>query len=384
MSDLREKIRQALLELVARRDPTVFQDAEVFANKLKEIGNWPDMPEISALKAGLIERFPWELQKDPDKVVSPSNTELLARSLIKKHSFDEDEAYWAVETWGIALGLKIELPAHRIEKQEAQEAPPPPTQSPNAEPDIENSRQQKSQPVSEPDTSATRLGVIFAVDESGLTRVYKSWFGDAPRQESQGLTASTVKIERKAVAPLFSAAPKKENKDSKDKKSSTAETTKPEPGAPKLVKKTNDRQMNRVEKIKTAVKAQAQQETNIGDKFLAQANTMLPGGNGRLNIKEALKLLQKAVKMGSLNARRRFGEIYLRGIGVKANLPNAASWFKTAAKLGDAESQFQLGSLFQCGIGVNQDISQAQNWLQQAADQGHKEAKKLLEQILNP
>jgi hypothetical protein len=142
--------------------------------------------------------------------------------------------------------------------------------------------------------------------------------------------------------------------------------------------------MNRVEKIKTAVKAQAQQETNIGDKFLAQANTMLPGGNGRLNIKEALKLLQKAVKMGSLNARRRFGEIYLRGIGVKANLPNAASWFKTAAKLGDAESQFQLGSLFQCGIGVNQDISQAQNWLQQAADQGHKEAKKLLEQILNP
>ncbi|MGM0600846.1 MAG: tetratricopeptide repeat protein [Candidatus Rifleibacteriota bacterium] len=418
MGESSSKIRDALLELVARRDPAVFQDPENFELQIKKIGDWPEMPEITGLKAGLKERFPWELQKDAGRIVTPATTEVLAQKLIKKHQIDEQTAYWAVETWAIALGLKIELPEHaRMKPQKPAAKPPaPPAATPAKAPtqtseDTEKSKAEssvqpepppapKAQPtakISEPDTSNTRLGVIFATDEKGLVRVYKSWFGHAPENESSQLLATPVKIEKKKTIPLFTAATRKK----KTASCSRSATSKKSPGsdanrekAPELRREaTNNINPTRKEPINfnsasddrpsqpTEAKPQPEQPMP-GDDLVKKADALLGSGRNVLNLKKALSLLQTAVKKGSIKARRRFGEIYLRGIGVKPNLPNAASWFKTAAKLGDVESQLQLGSLYQCGSGVDLDLEKAQYWLQKAANQGNKEAEELLAQIL--
>jgi hypothetical protein len=419
MSESSGKIRDALLELVARRDPAVFQDADNFETQIKRIGDWPEMPEITALKAGLKERFPWELQKDAGRIVTPATTEVLAQKLIKKHRIDEQTAYWAVETWAIALGLKIELPEHARAKPQnpapAAEKPaaaPPKAPSPASESKETSENNNTAQPtpppapkpqpeakISEPDTSNTRLGVIFATDEKGLVRVYKSWFGHAPQNESSQLLATPVKIEQKKPAPLFSAATRKSKTTNKNKasaaKNSGSSVTKREQ-APEMRRETatnmNSNKNDTPDFTNTAQKKQAQpaqtttrpepEQPMPGDDLVKKADALLGSGRNVLNLKKALSLLQTAVKKGSIKARRRFGEIYLRGIGVKPNLPNAASWFKTAAKLGDAESQLQLGSLYQCGSGVDLDLEKAQYWLQKAANQGNKEAEELLEQIL--
>jgi hypothetical protein len=398
MSTTRDSIRQALLELVARRDPTVFQDPDVFAKKIQEIGKCSDSAEIAALKAGLRERFPWELQKDPGRVVSQATADNLSALLQKKHSVDPETALWAVETWGISLGLKIQLKKPEkptvepdLDKTAGFKAPEPPQP---VEPEAQTNpptpprppMPPKSEPATfhEPDTSSTRLGVIFGSDDAGLIRVYKSWFANAPESESARLTATTVKIEPAKAVPLFTAPPKSRNRQTKPPKSSATKSEPSESSAPRMEKDTNAKTVAR-----SAVTQSPPQRTtptppvtdNEADSLLARANALLPGGSGRLDIREALGLLQLAVKKGSLKARRRFGEIYLKGIGVNPNLPNAASWFKTAAELGDAESQFQLGSLYACGVGVEYNAELAQKWLQEAVEQGHKGAEELLKQI---
>jgi hypothetical protein len=418
MGESSSKIRDALLKLVARRDPAVFQDPENFELQIKKIGDWPEMPEITSLKAGLKERFPWELQKDAGRIVTPATTEMLAQKLIKKHQIDEQTAYWAVETWAISLGLKIELPEHARAKPQkpapktertasAPPAAPPPASESKEKNTSDNSAQPtpppapKPQPTTqykEPDTSNTRLGVIFATDEKGLVRVYKSWFGHAPQAESSQLLATPVKIEKKKPAPLFSAATRKK-KAKGSSKSATAkisDSSNTKEQAPEMRRDRgsiiNSNKKNPVKFNNAGQKKQAgadrpepQQEPERpmpGDDLVKKADALLGSGRNVLNLKKALSLLQTAVKKGSIKARRRFGEIYLRGIGVKPNLPNAASWFKTAAKLGDTESQLQLGSLYQCGSGVEPDLEKAQYWLQKAANQGNKEAEELLAQIL--
>jgi hypothetical protein len=401
MSDSREKIRNALLELVARRDATVFQNADVFEEKLKSIGNWRELPEISALKAGLLERFPWELQKDAGGMVTPRTAENLAHNLVKKHSLTEDVAFWAVETWALSLGLKVDLPSRpaestqaktpqAIEKPVAEETKTAQFVAPKVEP-------QKAQPnIAEPDTSSARLGVIFGTDESGLIRVYKSWFGEASREESNKIVATTIKIEPKTSQPLFTAAPKARTKTppaktiakSPAKGDNWQSTAKNSPEMIKTEKnKATDPSVAPTQIKKAPVPEPTPAPKSVtppepGADLLARAINHLPGGKARTDVREALNLLQQAVKKGSLAARRKFGEIYLKGIGVKTNLPNAASWYKTAAERGDAESQFQLGSLYQCGVGVECNLEIAQAWLQRAAEQGHPGAKELLNQIL--
>jgi len=404
MSTTRDSIRKALLELVARRDPTVFQDPDIFARKIQGIGKWPDLPEISALKAGLKERFPWELQKDPGRIVSQATADNLAALLQKKHSIDSETAFWAVETWGISLGLKTQikktaptLPATDPDKTagfKAPEQPEQPKQPEAAAPQPPASAQPMPQPPAptpteqpafrEPDTSSTRLGVIFGSDEAGLIRVYKSWFDNAPESESARLTATTVKIQPAKAVPLFTAPPKTRSRKTKPVSSPRKGSEQSDSNAPRMEKDTIAKTVARgaVSQEKPAKPKPVPPVTdNEADSLLARANALLPGGSGRLDIREALGLLQIAVKKGSLKARRRFGEIYLKGIGVNPNLPNAASWFKTAAELGDAESQFQLGSLYACGVGVEYNAELAQKWLQEAVDQGHKGAEDLLKQI---
>ncbi len=362
MTQTRETIRKALLELVARRDPAVFQNADVFQKQLQQIGQWPDLPEISALKAGLIERFPWELQKDPDRIVNEKSVVALAGTLTKKHRIENKTALWAVETWGVSLGLQVVMPA---EKPKGATVNTPTTLK-------------KETAFDGPEFSNTRLGVVFGTDEAGLIRVYKSWFGNAPQNETAGLTATTVKIETPKSVPLFTAAPKP-----RQPKTTTRKPIPQPSSSPAMVKQAQPEPAMKKPAAASVPTSPAEpaQPMSEADTLLARANTLLPGGSGRLDIREALGLLQLAVKKGSIRARRRFGEIYLKGIGVNPNLPNAASWFKTAAELGDAESQFQLGSLFQCGVGVEYNLEMAQIWLQRAADQGHNGAAELLKQI---
>ncbi|GAB4268378.1 MAG: hypothetical protein Kow0029_03720 [Candidatus Rifleibacteriota bacterium] len=378
MSDARNAIRKALLALIARRDASVFKDADIFENTLKSAGNWQDMPEITALKAGLIERLPWELQKDSNGTVSAITITKLVRQIMQKHGLNQDVASWAVETWAVSLGLKPEMPKQTTNP------------SMNAKPATLSVATQQAEPVqfTEPDTGSARLGVIFGTDESGIIRVYKSWFDSAPQHEAAKYVAAKVAIEPRASIPLFTAAPKKKQKAPVTTQKIPTANTSNDPNAKKTVKQTKADQINKTAVNHGRQTASAPKPANFDvndtspEALLARATLLLPGGGGKVDVKEALGLLKLAVKKGSLEARRKFGEIYLKGIGVKENLPNAANWFKSAAELGDVESQYQLGSLYQCGIGVSYNLEMAQLWLQRAAENGHEGAKELLKQIL--
>ncbi len=375
MTDSREKIFSSLLDLIALKDPTVFQDPENFEQLMQKSGNWPEMPEISALKAGLIERFPWELQKEPNGLVTAKSAQILSKNLQKKYNFEDEVAYWAVECWAKSLGLTLEKRVQNLKK-----VPDKPQQQTAAP---QTSEQVPVSGFSEINIGQSRLGLIFGVDEKGLIKVFKSWWSPENESEAARLVATFVKSEPPKNRPLFSGSPKpgisKTNKPIPTKKPGISQVKNPD--SQQSVSAPTKKDTHNASSI--APKANhISQPKEISDPACQKANAFLPGGGGKVNIRQALKLLQDASNSGSMAARRKIAEIYLKGIGVKQNSEAASRWYLSAAENGDAEAQFQLGSLYQCGVGVPFSLEKAQDWLQKAANQGHIEAKELLNQLL--
>ena len=371
MDTLRENIRKALCELVGRKDAAIFQSADTFEKMLQKIGNWQQLPEILALKTGLQERVPWELQKGSSGPVSRSLINSLASIIGRKHQIEPSLAVWAIESWAISLGLKIE----------PELAKPPVKPTAVSAPIKAPLSAVAGQADFSADTQA-RAGIIFGTDASGLIRVFKAWWQPAPESETAGLVAVQVKNEKTGGA-LFAAAPPR-------KKTATIslppKTTSHVQSSAKIVPAAKPvAAPARPVSVKPAAAPPVSQApvvyTGSADELCAQAQALLPGFGTRVNIPEALQILQQAVKLGSVSARRMIGEIYHKGLGVKQDFRIASVWFKQAADSGDAASQFYLGTLYQCGMGVEFDLARARAWLQKAAGQGHKEAQVLLNEI---
>lgn len=371
MDTLREKISSALCELVGRKDAAVFQSADNFEKMLQKIGNWPQLPEILALKAGLQERAPWELQKGSSGPVSRSVINSLATNIGRKHQISPALAVWAIESWAFSLGLKIEPEVIK----------PDVTASSAAKPAIAKPLNDQFGKEIAGNTSGVenaRIGIIFGTDASGLIRVFKSWWQPASPAETAGLAATPVKVEKAVGCGLFTAAPR-----AKKKQASRQPVL---PVKPVLVHAADN-----VAKQSTTMPGQVAAPnvstkpvvyTGSAEELCAQAQALLPGYGSRVNVQEALEILQQAVKLGSVTARRRIGELYHKGLGVKQDFKMAANWFRLAADSGDVASQFYLGTLYQCGMGVEFNLTIARSWLQKAADQGHVEAKALLIEML--
>ncbi len=402
MDTSRERILKALCELVGRKDASVFQSADNFERLLQKIGGWQQLPEISALKSGLQERIPWELQKGAVGPVSRSLINSLATNIGRKHQVNPELAAWAVESWAISLGLKIDTEPVRPA------APAGPSLAASA-----------ANPVVNADAwrvyEKNRTGIIFGTDAQGVIKVFKTWWLPAPESETAGMAAVAVKIEKPGTTGFFVAAPVARRKSTLPGQAKPAKEPQSQPGQP-VVASQSSHVPKQLSNTTTAAKANpasakdpaapvgrsapaaakaqpvAQKSpapitapvvlTGSAEELCAQAKTLLPGYGTRVDIAAALQMLQQAAKLGSIPARRMIGEIYHKGLGVKQDFATAANWFKLAADGGDAHAQFYLGTLYQCGMGVEFNLARAQEWLQKAANQGHKEAKALLIEIL--
>ena len=391
MSAARESIKKGLMTLIGRKDAGVFQNLDNFTREINKLGEWQNLPEIPALAAGLAERLPWELQKDGSGLVSGRAIINLSSALVKKHGLTDDLAVWAVETWALSLGLKLENPAARVSAPAKASAA---TATISATPPAYAQLMTKS-----------RFGLIFGQNEAGAVHVFASWFREETPQNSAGLAASLIKIETQADRPLFSSPPprrqklKTEKSVNNDEKAEQA-TSNVDPAAPSL-KKTIPAQKPAAQpspaRTKTTAKTATPASTarpaaapvasgkvyyGSAESLYNQAVQLLPGHTGRPDVPEALAILNQAAKQGSIPARRAIGIVYLKGVGIKQDFATAANWLRLAAEGGDAEAQYHLGSLYQCGMGVEFSLEKAHNLLQRAAQQGHKEAQVLLKEIL--
>ena len=386
MDTSRERILKALCELVGRKDASVFQNADYFERNLQKIGSWQQLPEISALKTGLQERIPWELQKGASGPVSRALIASLATNISRKHQLPQELVLWAVESWAISLGLKIDAPV----------------QKPAAAGNVSPAGSATAAPVLNVEPmrviEKTRYGIVFGSDQQGVVKVFKSWWRPAGEAEISGLTAVAVKTE-KPVVVLFAAAPSNRRKSQMPAKppqaavpvstaaasDNTRPATKPAAAKPSQPSKPSQPAQPAVrQKPAQAVASPAAPLvlTGSAEELCAQARALLPGYGTRVDVPAAIQMLQQAAKLGSIPAQRMIGEIYHKGLGLKQDFATAAKWFRLAADAGDAHAQFYLGTLYQCGMGVEFNLGRAQEWLQKAAGQGHKEARTLLQEIL--
>jgi len=404
MSAARESIKKGLMTLIGRKDASVFQSLDNFIREINKLGEWQNLPEIPALAAGLAERLPWELQKDGSGMVSGRAVINLSSALVKKHGLTDDLAIWAVETWALSLGLKLESPAARA--QAPTKPIPAATTTPSAKAQAATTTISAAPPAYAQLMAKSRFGLIFGQNEAGAVHVFASWFREESPQNSAGLAASPIKIEVQADRPLFSAPPPRRKtvraeKGIKDDEKAESPAATVDPAAPALKKTIPAQKQPAPAQPKPAVRPAAKSAVpaaparpisapaasgkvyyGSAESLYNQAVQLLPGHTGKPDVPEALAILNQAAKQGSIPARRAIGIVYLKGIGIKQDFATAANWLRLAAEGGDAEAQYHLGSLYQCGMGVEFSLEKAQNLLQRAAQQGHKEAQVLLKEIL--
>lgn len=90
-----------------------------------------------------------------------------------------------------------------------------------------------------------------------------------------------------------------------------------------------------------------------------------------------------AALRGDKVAQFQVGVIYERGIGRDANQTQAAQWFEKSAEQGHVDAQYNIAIMYAAGRGVDTDEGKAMMWLAKAAKQKDKEARKLLNDIID-
>lgn len=364
MRNLEHEASDALKQLVGLKDPEVFKTPQGFEKHLRTLLSENCELQIQALKAGLTERFPWTMHKEPSGILPQSLCIQLSKTLTDKYSIESSQADWAVKCWAESLQLSIEI------KQSLEDKAP-----------------QKSHGSKEPHPfyAISRMGIIYAVDSDLNPQVYKCWYST---ESPQGIfTPTIIKQKINESKQLFEGAMpiKKAPKPKKtDSKSNSPQLIKPnkkknefkKPQTPKAAAK-GIKSTKSVEPASDNINVK-----NADPKTLfIQACQLLPGKGRKHDMPRAIKLLTHAAKGGSIESQRVLGEIFLKGVGVKQDFKAAAGYLLASAQSGDPEAQFHLASLYQCGMGVEYDLNKALWWLKKANAQGHEEAATMISEI---
>lgn len=90
---------------------------------------------------------------------------------------------------------------------------------------------------------------------------------------------------------------------------------------------------------------------------------------------QAVSYLQRADKLGNLNACLTLGDIYYEGgNGVAQDLQKAFDYYKKAANAGNAWRQWKLARMYEQGEGTKQNLQLALQWYRESASQGFDQA----------
>jgi len=405
MSNPRDQVKNALIHLVGKKDPAVFQNSRKFTQTISEICPGCQI-EIHALAMGLQERVPWEVSKYGAQGLSSKAFQQLSENLQAKHSFPSDLAAWSIETWAVSLGIKVELPAPQIKPELAAPSSPPPAaaQSLDAPSPAAETAAPESAPasVAAPLPPTTGLGIEFNFGDGGLVQIAQIWDKKENRKfDPPQVLATWVKSQEAPARPFISdltplpgsSAPiSTPNQNISQSLQAGGKVSSPPTHASATVSPPP---------IRTGAQTVPPPKPVSVEKFLGPKPTApkpplpptaegqyslgmayLKGNGVPLSYEEAFRIFQSAASLGHVGAQCKVGEMFLRGLGVKENLSEAVRLFKIAAERGYAEAQVQLGSLYQCGMGVERDLNEAKRWFQLAAIQGHPEGKELFKQIL--
>lgn len=90
----------------------------------------------------------------------------------------------------------------------------------------------------------------------------------------------------------------------------------------------------------------------------------------RADYRTALNVWLPRAKEGDSEAQNYVGEIFEKGLGIKADYLSAAAWYKKAAEQKNSRAQINLGFLYEKGLGVEKDVSQALNLYRMASGLG--------------
>jgi uncharacterized protein len=94
--------------------------------------------------------------------------------------------------------------------------------------------------------------------------------------------------------------------------------------------------------------------------------------------RKAILLYKRAAKLGEKNASYNLGLIYHFGDGLEENQKLAFKHFSYAAKLGHIDAQYYVGKCLFLGLGVRQSLKTAVRWLSKPALKQHSKSAKLL------
>ena len=406
----RNQAEQALATLVAKKDPTIFQDPETFGAHLERQSGLSG-PEVTSLKAGLAERLPWVLRQSGQAPPAEADVRRIRATLMGTHGLSEVDAAWALDVWARVLG--VSLPKVPIVKVDS--APPP--------------------------AAHISLGIEFGKDVRGNLRIRKVWTPSEPLPAGQvELTRPLTPHVRRfplpegagqpapssALSPGSSSAVPPAPSSTGKQHGSSRPSRKPAAPAPDARAGAAPPPLPPQDSGKNAVRPPATGRGSGTGQRGGQAPSRPASAKSRLNtpparqmgpsapevpagaprvppttpvgmVQEGLRVLatssspgafrearrwfEAAAKTGLAAAQFQLGMMSLRGHGVAEDVVTARKWFQAAAAKGDPDAQVQLGILYQCGYGVDLNLAEARRWFESAARQGHPEAKQCLEQL---
>jgi TPR repeat protein len=95
---------------------------------------------------------------------------------------------------------------------------------------------------------------------------------------------------------------------------------------------------------------------------------------------KAILFYKRAAKLGEKNASYNLGLVYHFGDGLEENQKLAFKHFNSAAKFGHIDAQYYVGKCYFFGLGVRQSLKTAVRWLSKPALKQHSESAKLLDE----
>ncbi len=248
--------------------------------------------------------------------------ERLAQSLHEAVGLEEELAYWATESWALALGV-IERPVFRQMIQPKYEALALPVLPPSTE-TVLKQNQRLSRMV------FYVVGLIGCIFVAGFVVFFLK-----------------TKLDNKVLkTPAVNQAVLEAQKFE-------------EPLANTLVTEQHD----------------AWTENNLGDKYYY-------GFDVAKNYKKAAEWYFRSAQQGDALAQCNLAYMYFNGYGVTKDYQKAAELYRKAAEQGNADGQNNLGIMYENGYGVEKDIKKAVEWYSKAVEQGHYGAQQTLKKLL--
>ncbi len=125
--------------------------------------------------------------------------------------------------------------------------------------------------------------------------------------------------------------------------------------------------------VKQAVEQTEQKDNETDAKINALLDKALAAFK-KDNSAEAIKCLEEAGKLGSVEAFEFLGTVYWRGVGVEKDMKKCFEYNLRAADLGSVGAQGLVATLYKTGTGTTQDMKKCVEYYKLAEKSGNPEA----------